>query len=42
VLLADRAIVIDAGVIVEQGAPLELLERGGAFSSLFGEEVLAA
>jgi ABC-type multidrug transport system fused ATPase/permease subunit len=42
VLLADRAVVIDDGVIVEQGAPLELLERGDAFSSLFGEEVLAA
>jgi len=42
VLLADRAVVIDDGVIVEQGAPLELLDRGGPFSSLFGEEVLAA
>jgi ATP-binding cassette subfamily B protein len=42
VLLADRAVVIDDGVIVEQGAPLDLLERGGTFSTLFGEEVLAA
>jgi ABC-type multidrug transport system fused ATPase/permease subunit len=42
VLLADRAVVIDDGVIVEQGAPLDLLERGGEFTSLFGEEVLAA
>ena len=42
VLLADRAVVIDDGVIVEQGPPYELLERGGAFSTLFGEEVLAA
>jgi ABC-type multidrug transport system fused ATPase/permease subunit len=42
VLLADRAVVIDDGVIVEQGAPLVLLDGGGPFSSLFGEEVLAA
>src|SRR5581483_7303781 len=42
VLLADRAVVIDDGVIVEQGPPYELLERSGAFSTLFGEEVLAA
>jgi ABC-type multidrug transport system fused ATPase/permease subunit len=42
VLIADRAVVIEDGVIVEQGKPLELLEAGGAFTSLFGEEVLAA
>ncbi len=42
VLIADRAVVIDDGVIVEQGKPMELLERGGVFTSLFGEEVLAA
>jgi ABC-type multidrug transport system fused ATPase/permease subunit len=42
VLISDRAVVIDDGVIVEQGKPLELLDAGGPFSSLFGEEVLAA
>ena len=42
VLIADRAVVVDAGRIVEQGRPLELLARGGAFGELFGEEVLAA
>ncbi len=42
VLIADRAVVIDDGVIVEQGKPLALLNAGGPFSSLFGEEVLAA
>jgi ATP-binding cassette, subfamily B, bacterial len=42
VLLADRAVVVDDGVVVEAGKPLELLERGGPFTSLFGEEVLAA
>jgi ABC-type multidrug transport system fused ATPase/permease subunit len=42
VLIADRAVVIEDGVIVEQGKPLELLEAGRAFTSLFGEEVLAA
>ena len=42
VLIADRAVVVDDGVIVEQGPPLELLDRGGPFTMLFGEEVLAA
>ena len=42
VMIADRAVVIDDGVILEQGAPLDLLERGDAFTQLFGEEVLAA
>ncbi len=41
-MIADRAVVIDDGVILEQGAPLDLLERGDAFTQLFGEEVLAA
>ena len=41
-MIADRAVVIDDGVIVEEGAPLDLLERGGAFTQLFGDEVLAA
>src|SRR5881398_149337 len=40
--VADRAVVIDDGVIVESGKPDELLARGGLFWSLFGEEVGAA
>jgi ABC-type multidrug transport system fused ATPase/permease subunit len=42
VLIADRVVVIDEGVIVEEGKPFDLLDAGGAFTSLFGEEVLAA
>jgi ATP-binding cassette, subfamily B, bacterial len=40
--LADRAVVLDDGVIVEAGTPRELLRAGGAFSDLFGDEVVAA
>jgi ABC-type multidrug transport system fused ATPase/permease subunit len=40
--VADRAIVIDDGVVVESGTPSELLQRDGVFSGLFGEEVRAA
>ena len=40
--VADRAVVLDDGVIVESGTPQELLARGGVFASLFGEEVSAA
>jgi ABC-type multidrug transport system fused ATPase/permease subunit len=40
--VADRAVVLDDGVIVEQGRPHDLLARGGAFWMLFGEEVGAA
>jgi ABC-type multidrug transport system fused ATPase/permease subunit len=39
---ADRAIVLDDGVVVESGTPAELLRAGGLFTSLFGEEVGAA
>jgi ABC-type multidrug transport system fused ATPase/permease subunit len=42
VLVADRAVVIRDGRIVEQGLPEELLRAGGPFAELFGEEVLAA
>jgi ABC-type multidrug transport system fused ATPase/permease subunit len=42
VLIADRAVVVDDGLVVEQGKPFELLAKGGAFGELFGEEVLAA
>ena len=40
--VADRAVVLDDGVIVESGTPQELLARGGVFWALFGEEVGAA
>ena len=40
--VADRAVVLDDGVIVESGTPHELLARGGVFWSLFGEEIGAA
>src|SRR3954464_1136869 len=40
--VADRAVVLDDGRIVEDGEPHELLSRDGPFSRLFGEEVLAA
>ena len=37
--LADRAVVLDGGRIVEDGLPVDLLENGGAFAALFGEEL---
>jgi ABC-type multidrug transport system fused ATPase/permease subunit len=40
--VADRAVVLDEGVVVESGTPQELLARGDIFWSLFGEEVGAA
>jgi ATP-binding cassette subfamily B protein len=40
--VADRAVVLDDGVIVEDGRPRDLLAGDGPFSRLFGEEVLAA
>jgi len=40
--VADRAVVIDEGVVVESGTPDELLALGGIFFSLFGEEIRAA
>jgi ABC-type multidrug transport system fused ATPase/permease subunit len=39
--LADRAVVIRDGRIVESGKPAELLRAGGPFSELFGDEVAA-
>jgi ABC-type multidrug transport system fused ATPase/permease subunit len=42
VLVADRAVVIQDGRIVEEGAPEALLVAGGPFAQLFGEEALAA
>jgi ABC-type multidrug transport system fused ATPase/permease subunit len=40
--VADRAVVLDGGVVVEQGRPHELLRRGGLFTALFGDESVAA
>jgi ABC-type multidrug transport system fused ATPase/permease subunit len=40
--LADRAVVLDRGVIIESGTPADLLRAGGAFADLFGDEVVAA
>jgi ABC-type multidrug transport system fused ATPase/permease subunit len=40
--LADRAVVLVEGRIVETGTPRELLRAGGAFAELFGDEVVAA
>jgi ABC-type multidrug transport system fused ATPase/permease subunit len=40
--VADRAVVLDEGVIVESGTPTELLANGGVFAALFGEEISAA
>ena len=40
--IADRAVVLLNGRIVEQGAPHDLLRAGGAFAQLFGDEVVAA
>jgi ABC-type multidrug transport system fused ATPase/permease subunit len=40
--VADRAVVLDDGVVVESGTPSQLLERGGTFFRLFGEEIRAA
>ncbi len=39
---ADRAVVLDDGVIVEDGDPRVLLEGDGPFARLFGDEVVAA
>jgi ABC-type multidrug transport system fused ATPase/permease subunit len=40
--VADRAVVLDEGVIVESGTTTELLANGGVFAALFGEEISAA
>ncbi|HEY5058124.1 MAG TPA: ABC transporter ATP-binding protein [Gaiellaceae bacterium] len=39
--LADRAVVLIDGRITESGTPAELLNAGGAFAELFGDEVAA-
>ena len=40
--LADRAVVLQDGRIVESGKPVDLLRAGGPFAALFGDEVVAA
>ena len=40
--IADRAVVLLDGRIVESGTPAELLRKGGEFATLFGDEVIAA
>jgi ABC-type multidrug transport system fused ATPase/permease subunit len=40
--IADRAVVLRDGQIVESGTPAELLRAGGEFAMLFGDEVIAA
>src|SRR6185437_5363791 len=40
--VADRAVVLGDGRIVEDGLPRVLLRGDGPFAQLFGEEVLAA
>jgi ABC-type multidrug transport system fused ATPase/permease subunit len=42
VLVADRAVVLRDGRIVENGVPADLIRQGGAFTELFGDEALAA
>ncbi|MGH2972584.1 MAG: ABC transporter ATP-binding protein [Gaiellaceae bacterium] len=39
--IADRAVVLVDGEIVEQGRPADLLRADGPFAALFGEEVAA-
>ena len=40
--IADRAVVLVDGRIVESGPPADLLRAGGEFATLFGDEVIAA
>jgi ABC-type multidrug transport system fused ATPase/permease subunit len=40
--LADRVAVLRDGVIAESGTQAELLDRGGAFAALFGEDAAVA
>jgi ABC-type multidrug transport system fused ATPase/permease subunit len=40
--VADRAIVLEDGHVLEQGRPQDLLAAGGLFTALFGDESLAA
>src|SRR5438874_2995508 len=40
--LADRAVVLDDGRILESGPPSKLIAGDGPFAALFGDEVVAA
>ena len=40
--IADRAVVLLDGRVVESGTPTDLLRAGGEFAALFGDEVVAA
>ena len=40
--VADRAVVLADGRIVEEGTPQALIAGGGLFAALFGDEALAA
>ncbi len=42
VALADRAVVVRDGRVVETGVPSDLVTRGGEFAALFGDETVAA
>ena len=42
VYVADRAVVLQDGRIVEDGTPDELMRANGPFADLFGDETLAA
>ncbi|HET9242664.1 MAG TPA: ABC transporter ATP-binding protein [Gaiella sp.] len=42
VLVADRAVVLHDGRVVEDGLPEDLLRGSGHFAALFGDEALAA
>jgi ABC-type multidrug transport system fused ATPase/permease subunit len=37
--LADRAVVLGDGAVVEDGLPADLIEGKAAFASLFGDEL---
>jgi ABC-type multidrug transport system fused ATPase/permease subunit len=41
IALADRAVVLRNGSLVQTGAPYELLAAGGPFAELFGDELAA-
>jgi len=40
--IADRAVVLAGGHIVESGRPADLLRAGGPFAALFAEDAAAA
>ena len=42
VVLADRAVVVRNGRVVEAGTPRDLVTNGGEFAALFGDETVAA